>query len=327
MEYIIKSSSYRLLKEKINKITKNIDKDNITYYDLTIDNLNDIIEECNYTSLFDDKKAIIVYNTNLFNTKYEYKEDLELLEKYLNNPNVNTELIFITDSINMKKKCVKMINNKNNLFELEIKDDLVEKIKEYLNNLGYKIENRALSNLIKYELSNYDYILNEIDKVITIKKDYLITENDIDEYATKLESDNLFDFVNIIITKEEKNIYKYLIEYINNNKEPAILFSNLATQYRLIYSVKNLIKEGYSERDIADIFKIHSYRVKLAHDKSYEYTNNELKEKLLLIGKLDEKIKLGIINNYTALKYFLTALYTNISLKKCKILCKVLIFL
>jgi len=73
MEYIIKSSSYRLLKNKINEITKDIDKDNIAYYDLTIDSLSVILEECNYTSLFDDKKATIVYNTNLFNTKYEYK--------------------------------------------------------------------------------------------------------------------------------------------------------------------------------------------------------------------------------------------------------------
>lgn len=309
MEYIIKSSSYRMLKNKINELTNSIDKDNITYFDLTIDSLKSILEECNYTSLFDDKKAIIVYNTNLFNTKYEYKEDLELLESYLYNSNQNTELIFIADSINLKKKCAKIIKDKNNLFELEINEkDLSNKVKEYISDLGFKIESIALDNLINNLNKNYDFILNEIDKVIVIKTDKLITLSDINEYTIKLDKDNLFDFVDAIIKKDEVKVYKYLIEYINDNKEPAILFSNIASQYRLIYSVKNLIKEGYSQLELAKLFNIHEYRVKLASNNSYNYTNNELKDKILLIGKLDEKIKLGKIEKYSALKYFLTSL-------------------
>jgi len=309
MEYIIKSSSYRLLRKKIDEITKNIDKDNITYYDLTMDTLNDILEECNYSSLFCDKKAIIVYNTNLFNTKYEYKDDLELLENYLKNPNINTELILIADSINLKKKCAKIIKDKNNLYELVINEkEINDKVKEYITELGFKIERTALDNLINNLNKNYDYILNEIDKVIIIKKDKLITDNDIEEYTIKLENDTLFDFVDAIIKKDEKRVYKYLMEYIKDNKEPAVLFANIASQYRLIYSVKNLIKEGYRESEIAATFNIHEYRVKLAHDKSYSYSNSELKDKLLLIGKLDEKIKLGRIDKYNALKYFLTSL-------------------
>lgn len=308
MEYIIKSNSYRLLKSKINEITNYIDKDNIAYYDLSIDTLKEILEECNYNSLFDNKKAIIVYNTNLFNTKYEYKEDLEILEKYLNSPNPNTELIFIADSINLKKKCVKYINDKNNLFELSINEnELSDKVKEYIANIGYKIENKALYNLLNNLNNNFDLILNEIDKIILISKE-IITEKDVNDYSIKLEIDNLFDFVDAIIKKDELKIFVYLIDYIKDNKEPAILFSNIASQYRLIYSVKNLIKEGYREKEIASLFKIHEYRVKLAHNNSYNYSNIELEDKLLLIGKLDEKIKLGNIDKYSALKYFLTTL-------------------
>ena len=167
MEYIIKSNSYRLSKAKINDIISNIDKDNISYYDLNIDSLQDILEEANYNSLFNDRKAIIVYNSNIFGTKYEYKEELELLEKYLNNPNENTELIFLVDSISLKKKCVKIINDKECLIELNmpIKDELKDKVKEYLHDFNYKIESNALTKLINNLNSNYDYILNELDKI------------------------------------------------------------------------------------------------------------------------------------------------------------------
>ena len=308
--YIIKSESYRLLDSKIKELTDGIDKENITHFDLTIDTLKDIIEECNYTSLFNDKKAVIVNNTNIFGTKYEYKEDMELLEKYLNNYNKDTELIFITDSVSLKKKCVKIIKDNGNLFELKkpVGDDLRKMVIDYLKQDNFKIENSALTKLITNTLENYDFILNEIDKVIVVKKDYLITNEDIDKYTIKIVEENIFDFVDLVIKKDTKNIFIKLEKYIQEKQEPAILLSNIASQYRLIYSVKNLTRKGFSEKEIADELGIHPYRVKLAREKSYNYTNDELKDKLLSIGSLDEKVKLGIIDKYVALKLFLVNL-------------------
>lgn len=310
MVYIIKSESYRLLDNKIKELTNGIDKENITHFDLTIDSLKDIIEECNYTSLFNDKKAVIVNNTNIFGTKYEYKENMELLEKYLNNYNKDTELIFIADSVSLKKKCVKIIKDNGNLFELKkpVGDDLRKMVIDYLKQNNFKIENSALIKLITNTLENYDFILNELDKVIVVKKDYLITNEDIDKYTIKIVEENIFDFVDLVIKKDTKNIFIKLEKYIQEKQEPAILLSNIASQYRLIYSVKNLTRKGFSEKEIADELGIHPYRVKLAREKSYNYTNDELKDKLLSIGSLDEKVKLGIIDKYVALKLFLVNL-------------------
>ncbi len=308
--YIIKSESYRLLDNKLKELTNGIDKENITHFDLTIDSLKDIIEECNYTSLFNDRKAIIVNNTNIFGTKYEYKEDMELLEKYLNNSNKDTELIFITDSVSSKKKCAKIIKDNGNLFELKkpVDDDLRKMVIDYLKKDNFKIENSALTKLITNTIENYDFILNELDKVIVVKKDYLITNEDIDKYTIKIVEENIFDFVDLVIKKDTKNIFIKLDKYIQEKNEPAILLSNIASQYRLIYSVKNLTRKGFSEKEIADELGIHPYRVKLAREKGYNYTNDELKEKLLSIGSMDEKVKLGIIDKYVALKLFLVNL-------------------
>ena len=310
MEYIIKTNSYRLLKEKLNELTKDIDKDNITYLDLTENSIKEIIEECNYTSLFDDKKAIVVNNTNIFNTKYEYKDELEILEKYLNNPNSNTTLVFIADSVSKKKKCVKIINDNNNYFELNspMDDELKSCVKDYLKKNSYKIETSALNLLLDNLENKYDYILNELDKVMIVKKDYLITKEDIEKYTISTKCDNIFDFVEYIVKKNETKMIEYLERFINDKNEPAILLSNVATQYRLIYSTKNLSKEGYSEKEIAEMLDVHPYRVKLAKNNSYNYTNSELKERLLYIGKLDEQIKLGLIDKYIALKMFIISI-------------------
>lgn len=308
MAYIIKCNSYRLLKSKLDELTNGIDKENIIYFDYDETNMKSIIEECNYTSLFNDSKAIIVRNINIFGTKYEYKEELGILEEYLKNENKNTVLIFITDSTSIKKKCVKMIKDSGNLLDIPMPKDkeLEIAIREYLNKLGYKIESNALAKLINNLDYNYDYILNELDKIIIVKKDYVINLSDINKYSINIKKDNIFDFVDLII-KKDKLMYEHMEEFINSKEEPAILLANLATQYRLIYASKNLTREGMSEKQIADSLEIHPYRVKLAISNSYNYSCDELKEKLLYIGKLDELIKTGLLDKYTALKLFITS--------------------
>lgn len=310
MEYIIKSNSYRLMKEKIIDILKDINEENINYFDLLDDSIDDVIEECNYVSLFNEKKAVIVYNANIFGTKYEYKEVLEKLEKYLNNPNELTTLIFITDGISLKKKCVKIIKENNNLIEIsDLKDSSLEiKIKNYLKENKLDIETFALKTLIKNLNNNLDFILNELDKLIVVKDNNFITEEDIDKYTLKLPNDNIFDFVDVIIKKDKIKIFGFLKKFIKEHQEPSIIFANIAMQYRLIYCSIGLKKEGHSEKDIATLLDVHPYRVKLALDNSKYYSKIELEEKLLKICTLDEQIKTGKIDNYIALKMFLVNL-------------------
>ena len=303
MIYIIKSDSYRLLKAKINELTSDIDKEGVSYYDLTYDNLKDILEESSYSSLFETKKASVIYNAGLFGSKHEYKEDLELLGNYLNNDNI---LIFVVDNISLKKSIVKKIKEMGNLYELSIpeKEDLNKSIKEYLKKYNYKIENNAIIELINRCNGNYDYILNELDKVLIVKKDYVINKEDIEKYTINIKEENIFDFVDKIVKKDVQGSLMNL-NNILETYEVAVIFSNLASQYRLILSTKNLISEGLSEKDIATKLKVHPYRIKLAHEKSFNYSNQELIDKLLYIGELDQRIKLGEIDKNNALKIFI----------------------
>ena len=303
MLYIIKSDSYRLLKDKIEYILKDEEKDNITNYDLSIDSLKDIIYESNNNSLFSSNNISIVNNCNIFGTSHEYKEDLALLEDYLN---IKSKIIFIVENYSLKKSIVKRIKDMGNLFDLSspIKDELNTKVKEYLNTNGYKINTNALIEIINRCNNNYDIILNELDKVLIVKNDKLITKEDIVKYTNSYDNIDIFDIVDKVV-KKKVNILLKDLNLIINNIETQVLLSNIASQYRLIYSVKNLIKEGLSEKQISEELSLHPYRIKLAHENSFIYTNEELIEKLLFIGELDKKIKTGEIDKNNAIKLLL----------------------
>ena len=121
MIYLIYSNSYNLINEEINKIFKTMDDVEIIDYSKT--NIEDILINFNYVSLFNDEKKIIVKNSSLFSSKQD--KDSDLLLKYLDNPNMNATIIFTTyDKPDERKKITKTIKDKYKYI--------------YINNLTYK---------------------------------------------------------------------------------------------------------------------------------------------------------------------------------------------
>ena len=100
--YLICSNSYYLLEDEL----KNILKDNpYTSFDLNAVELDEVLEEAAYFSLFDDKKYMVVKNADIFGASKRKSKDEsseeetvskkdEKLLKYLEAPNSNTVLIF-----------------------------------------------------------------------------------------------------------------------------------------------------------------------------------------------------------------------------------------
>ena len=65
------------------------------------------------------------------------------------------------------------------------------------------------------------------------------------------------------------------------------------------------VQPGKSEKEIADILKIHPYRVKLALSNSRNYKAETLLNYLNILSDIDFKIKSGLINKDVAFYMFL----------------------
>ena len=72
--YLISSNSFHLMEEELKKILK----DNpYTSFDLNAVDLDDVLEEASYFSLFDDKKYMVVKNAQIFGaSKRKSKEEI-----------------------------------------------------------------------------------------------------------------------------------------------------------------------------------------------------------------------------------------------------------
>jgi len=299
--YIIKSFSIHALKNKLNELIKDENRIN---FDLEEDNISDVFEEANYVSLFNEEKYIVVRNMKYFSNKGDYKNENEIVEKYLNNENDNVTIIFIVNDLNLKNKNVKKIQENNNLIIINEyqKNDLDEQIKKYIIENNYKIDYQALNSLKIKCINNYDIILNELDKLFLIKNDNLITTNDIDNNVSNMIEDN-FEFINAV-TSKKITMFKYLDDLIELKTEPTLIIGQLVNQYKLIYFVKDALNY-INETEIANILKYHPYRIKVAKENSLNYTFSELDTIIDNLITLDLNIKDDFQNKYQLIRIFL----------------------
>lgn len=307
MIYILYGLEKILINREIDKIINqsNLNSDSITKYDLEDTDLNLILDDAETYSFFDDKKMIIVYNAYIFTGKKGPEQNTDRLERYLNDPNPNTVLVFniIADKLDERKKIVKLTKKIGIIKQLIVKD-----ISLFVKTLfePYEINSQNIELLIKRVGNNSDILNNEISKIKIYKNnDKKITTNDIIALTTQIIDTDIFKFIDNIILNNKSLAFETYNELIKIGEEPIKIIVMLANQFRLMYQVKGLTRKGYSEKDIAKILDIHPYRVKLALGKSKNFSDNKLLSVLNQLADLDKQIKKGEIDKYLGLELFI----------------------
>ena len=304
MVYLLYGNKEFQINEEIKKISQNIDEMNISKYDLNNDPLSLAIEDAETFSLFSNQKLVIIDNANMFTGSTA--KDSELIEKYLNNINKNTILILIVhnDKLDTRKKITKLIKKVGKVLEFNDELDVTSLVRKLLKD--YNIDYKTIKLFIDRVGNNTKKKKNEINKIKIYKdQDKTITDEDILNLTTKLIEIDIFKLIDYIVKKDKEKALELYYKMLKMNEEPIKIIVILANQFRIMYQSKELLKKGYSEKDIASILKIHPYRVKLAIQNSRNYTSETLLKYLNNLANIDIGIKTGTLNKDLALELFI----------------------
>lgn len=305
--YLIYGNDYSLIKREIDKITKDIN--DVTTYDLSLEKVDNLLNDASVISMFGDKKALIGENALFLSTSSSsINHDLDYLQRYLEDDNHDNIVIFTLNEnkLDERKKIVKLLKKRATVIHKDvIKDkDLPDFVRDEFFNNGYKIDYKAASYFVQYAGSNVDILISEINKMMMYKDDdKIIKIEDINEITSKKMNDNIFDLSNAIMDKDFKKMYECYNDLMVLKEEPIKIIAMLGSSFTLVYQCKLLYNDGKRQNEIADILKVHPYRVKLAIENNYKINN--IKEILKKLHNLDYEIKSGQIDKAVALDNFL----------------------
>lgn len=285
--YLIEGDNEILINKELEKIIGSKKDIDIIKFNLEEFSVNNVIETLDTYDMFKRIKVVIAYNPPFYiNLMDDFNIDSFL--KYLKNPSDNI-LIIVTNKINNRLKVVKdTIKYFKYIKVNEISPNTF--IKENLDD--YKMDINTLNYFISRVGSNYNELLNELDKLKEFKlEEKVINKNDIDLLCRKNFENTIFDLIDAIIKREKEKAIELYNYFISNGTEVFQILVLLSNQIRLIYNVKVLIR--LSDTEIAKILDVKEYPVKLARGKGVNYQKKELLNILYNLGKIDENIKSG----------------------------------
>lgn len=290
--YFIEIDNFELLDIKVGEILKsnNLSRDNLIIYDMEEVNVSNAIMDLDTYSLFNERKVVLCKNSVfLSSSKSEIDHDIELLEKYLNNPNPDNILIISVNKSDGKKNIVKLVKEKCQV--IEVKVDPFSYVKDYIK--GYNVSDDTIRYLIINTTEDISHIKNELDKLMELKFDEKeITKKDIDLIMIKRIDSNIFDLIDAIISKNKEKSLKIYNEMTNYGEDIFKIFVSLSNQIRLIYQVK--ILKNLTNEEIAQQLKLKNIKqVNAIRYKIDKYTSTELLDYLHKLSIMDEELKLG----------------------------------
>ena len=133
-----------------------------------------------------------------------------------------------------------------------------------------------------------------------------LTAKDVEEITSSTVECDAFAISNAIIEKNMEKAFLALSDLKSQRVEPTAVLAMLSKTYAEMVSVSLLIDEGKGEADIADITKIHSYRVKLYMRAAKRTGTKKLADSLAKLVKVDGSAKMGGIAGWGAVEMFIT---------------------
>ncbi|MCI5552293.1 MAG: DNA polymerase III subunit delta [Tenericutes bacterium] len=309
--YLLYGLEDYLIQEEIKKIIEKdkIEEININKYNLENNMIDNVIEDATTISLFQDKKVIIVENAYIFSGTTNKKlpeQNTDLLLDYLNHSNPNTVLIFtlIKDKIDTRKKITTLMKKNGTIKEFNTVSNINNWITKELE--PYQMDKKEVEYFINRVGNNLSILKEEIDKLKLYKDDEkVITQKDIEQLTHKNIDTDIFKLIDSILSTRKKEALESLEEMMKYGEEPIAIIVMLANQFRIMYQSKQLLKKGYSEREIANLLEIHEFRVKKALEKGRKYSSDEILKKLEDLADLDYQIKSGQLDKNIGLELFI----------------------
>lgn len=299
-----------IIKNKIDNIISQVNPGafNLTTYDMEIDTMGSVINDCITLPFLSEKKVVIIRHP-IFLTK-DTSVSYEQLMEYLDNPCDSTVLIIDASGldideekdivIKLRKKAV--VTEQARLSDVEMKGWL----KRQFGSRGIEIEANAVELFFEYVHNDLIKAKGEVEKLLNYIGDRkVVSIRDVASIVSDEGETNVFALIKAINSKDKNKIMDIYYSLLNAGNDQMKLLNLIYRSMKDSLTTLKLMESGKNQSEIASFLNVSPGRAYYIMKDAKNFNIRTLEEDLIKIGDLDYKIKCGLIDKVSGMELFL----------------------
>lgn len=282
-------------KDKLKKaLVQSDDTMNVSHFEGKGIRTGEIIDLAETLPFFANRRTIFIENSGFFTSAGE-----DLAEYLIVAPEY-TILVFVEEVVDKRSRLFKTVNNTGKAIDFETPSaDILKKwILSILKRDNKKISQQSYELFIEKSGNDMSNISKELEKLLcyTLLKD-TITDEDIEAICTTKINNKIFDMVDAIAKKRQKEALKMYYDLLSLKEPPMRILFLIARQFNLLMQVKELKKKGLDNSAIASKMGLRDFVVSKYATQANQFTKEALTEALVACVNGEESVKTGRMND------------------------------
>ena len=304
--YLLYGEEAYLKKQYKDKLTKAMlpegDTVNYAYYEGKGTNPAELIDLAETMPFFADRRLIVVENSGFF------KNATPELADYIKNMPETACFIFVESEVDKRGKMYKAVKDKGRAVEMGRQDEktLLYWLAGMVKKEGKQIKESTARYLVAKTGTDMENLEKEMEKLFSYTLGQTeITVQDVDEICTTQVTNKIFDMVEAVAAKQQKQALDYYYDLLALKEPPMRILYLLARQFKLLMEVKDLSGRGYDKPQIAKTAGLHPFVAGKYIKQCRSFSKEELRSIMEEAANTEEMVKTGRLNDRMSVELFI----------------------
>ncbi len=293
----------RQYRDKLKKaLTGDGDSMNFHYFEGKDIRVGEVIDLAETLPFLAERRVIIIENSGLF------KRGGEQLAEYLKEPSETAFFVFAEKEIDKRSRLFKAVSAGGRAVEFKPQDEAVLKrwVLGILKRENKKITERDLDLFLDKTGAGMENISKELEKLVCYCMDReVITGEDIEKICTRQINNQIFDMMNAIAEKRQKEAMNLYYDLLTLKEPPMRILFLLARQFNLLLQVRELKKKGYPVRTIGETVGLPGFVAGKYVSQAAKFSTKSLRQAVTDCVEAEEAVKTGKMNDVLSVELLL----------------------
>ena len=275
---------------------------NYAYYEGKNTDIKEVIDLAETLPFFAERRLIVFEDTGFF------KSSGADLADYISDMPATTYFIFIESEVDKRSKLYKAVKAKGHIVELDAQDEntLRKWVLSLVKKEGKQMDASDIAYFLNKVGTGMENITKELEKLVCYCIDRaVITRDDIDAVCVTQITSHIFEMVNAVANKDQRKALDLYYELLALKEPPMRILFLLIREYRILFQVKALLKQGYGRKEIASKAGLHPFAAGRYMDEAKRFHLRELRSVMEEGADIEQRVKTGLLTDSLAVELFL----------------------